>query len=760
MHMSRRRLLASAVLLVACVTSQLGAQRSAPVTLENRAIRIRLDGRDGQLIELVDKANRKSFLTGARDSIGLWQLHLRTGADTTTLGAARATRFRSSRVASGLRLVWDQFGVASAPSLRVVATVKLQGQKPMSEWRLELEGITGLAVDSVSFPRVTGIPAVGPAEELAVPSWMGVRSREPRRLLAGPEGKGRRLSWFYPGALSFQAIALYQNGGPGLYAAANDSLNYRKSFALTGDAGGHASYEMVHLLENPGRNARYVMPYSAVIGTFTGDWFTAAEIYREWGTRQRWARESRFVKGEVPEWVTSTALWIWNRGRSPGVLEPAAAIQKELGLPVSVFWHWWHKGAYDTSFPDYLPPREGAEAFKAAVRTAHDQGLHAIVYMNQRLWCLDTPSWTAEKGERAAVRKSDGTLRTEVYNIFNPLPCATMDVTQQQWRDKYAGIAQDVMRGYGIDGIYMDQAVLSLPCYAPDHGHPIGGGNYWLEGFDRLAQDLRLRNAGKPTTLAGEGGGENWLPELDLFLTLQVSQERSAEPTSGWEVIPFFQSVYHAYGISYGSYSSLSYPPYDDLWPADQRPATALQPLDRRYRHQFYLEQARSFVWGMQPTIANFFPWQLTDRPQEMRYALDLARLRNRFPEYLLRGTFLRAPELGAPEIDVTISRVSIYAGRDRGRVTEYVKKAPSAIAGAWRSPAGRVAINVASIVEEPQTLAVRIDPAAYGFRRGGRIVRVDGPTRTPVGELGRAVTTVPLELGPLGAAVLELEPR
>lgn len=117
MQMSRRRLLASTVMLVACVTSRLGAQRSAPVTLENRAIRIQLDARDGQLIELVDKGNRKSSLTGARDSIGLWQLHLRTGADTTTISAARATRFRSSRVASGLQLVRER-PRRSDPSLR------------------------------------------------------------------------------------------------------------------------------------------------------------------------------------------------------------------------------------------------------------------------------------------------------------------------------------------------------------------------------------------------------------------------------------------------------------------------------------------------------------------------------------------------------------------------------------------------------------------------------------------------------------------
>ena len=257
--------------------------------------------------------------------------------------------------------------------------------------------------------------------------------------------------------------------------------------------------------------------------------------------------------------MARTGLWVWNRGRSPGVLPPAVALQRAAGVPVSVFWHWWHHAAYDTGFPDYLPPREGTIPFEHALHDAQAAGVHAIVYMNQRLWCVNTPSWTREDGERFAVRNPDGSSRTEVYNIFDPQRCATMDVATAGWRNKYAGIADTVLNQYGVDGIYMDQAVLSLVCYSPDHGHPIGGGHYWMDGFRELAGDIRRRDhASRPMALGGEGGGETWLPELDAFLTLQVSVERYADPASGWEVIPFFQAVYHPYGISYGSYSSLT----------------------------------------------------------------------------------------------------------------------------------------------------------------------------------------------------------
>lgn len=750
--------------LALALPAALGAQAATvpqPLMLANNRLSIALDSRDGHVTALTDRARAASFVTG--DTVALWELHVAgdRASGIYRISPAQAHAFRATRLGGaspGLRLVWDDFRFADAPALRVTATVRLRDASgariaSLSEWRIRVDGLRSLPVDTVRFPRIGGIPRLGAAEELAVPQWMGQRTREPRRLLAG-----KRLEWFYPGQLSLQAVALYQPGGPGLYLAADDTLAYRKSLALWGQPDGAVAYEMVHLLENPGRNSSYSTPYAALVGTFTGDWLTAAEQYRAWGTRQRWARGSRLARGRVARWVTNTGLWVWNRGRSPGVLPPAVALQQAAGVPVSVFWHWWHHAAYDTGFPDYLPPREGTESFETALHDAQRAGVHAIVYMNQRLWCVNTPSWTREHGERFAVRDANGSIRTEVYNIFDPQRCATMDVATQGWRDKYAGIADTVLNQYGVDGIYMDQAVLSLACYAADHGHSVGGGHYWMDGFHALAGEIRQRDrAARPMALGGEGGGETWLPELDAFLTLQVSMERYADPASGWEPIPFFQAVYHPYGITYGSYSSLTRPPYDDLWPAKFAPADSMALLDTTYRRQFYLEQARAFVWGMQPTIANFRASQLTDRPRETGYAIRLARLRQRVPEFLLRGTFLRAPATDAPMLDVLGSRVSIYAAQ-RGGVSVSHIRAPGAVTGAWRAANGHVAIAVASIVDDSLPLTLTIDPIAYGARPGATVYRMDeSGARTAIGTIARAATPIRLVLAPLGATIVEI---
>jgi hypothetical protein len=762
----------------------LSAQPTAPTAptvttaeLAGPGLRLRVSTGDGHVESLQDGAGRTLAGT-ARDSVGLWSLDRAPGAP--PIAAAEAGRFVWRRTdARTLELTWDHFPAAVAPRLRVVATAQLRADTTVA-WRIRLDGIRGVGVEGVHFPRVGGV-ALGEGTELAVPVWMGQRARNPRALLAGPSsggpssggpssggpssggpnGVGRRLEWAYPGNMSLQLVALSSARTGGLYLAADDTLAYRKSFALAGAPDGTAAYEMVHLPSDPGRDDRYAPAYASLVGVVPGDWLSAVERYRAWGTRQSWARRSRLATGASPPWVRNTGIWVWNRGRSDAVLAPAALLQRDAGLPVSVFWHWWHRGPYDTSFPEYLPPREGAVPFVDAVRRAHDAGLHAIVYMNQRLWCTGTPSWRSRGAERWAVRERDGRVRLETYNVFDPQPCATMDVATPFWRDTYAGIADTVLNQYGLDGIYMDQAVLSLVDWNPDHGHPVGGGHYWMDGFRALAADLRRRGGpggARAIALGGEGGGESWLPDLDAFLTLQVSQERYADPASGWEVVPMFQAAYHPYAVTYGTYGSLTYPPYDALWPDSTRPANALTPLDAKYARQFRLEQARMFVWGMQPTIANFLPEQLTARRTELDYLERLARLRYGLRAFFLDGTFLRPPPVDVPASEVLLSRISIYAAR-RGGPVEARLTSPDVLAGAWRAPDGRVAVALASIADSARTATVRIGARAYGLPAGTRIVRHDEAGRHPLGTLGAGARTLTVPVAAGEGVVLELVP-
>lgn len=253
--------------------------------------------------------------------------------------------------------------------------------------------------------------------------------------------------------------------------------------------------------------------------------------------------------------------------------------------------------------------------------------------------------------------------------------------------------------------------------------------------------------------LAGEGCGEPWLPYLDLMLSLQVSRERYSAP-DGWETIPFFNAVYHDCVVTFGNYSSLTMPPYDDLWPAEFAPAEPLRLLDRKFSRQFCLEQLRALVWGQQPTVANFLPAHLEQRTAETEFATRLARLRSRAAKFLLHGVMLRPPRVTGPEEEIDMSRLSIYAGQQEGLKT-FRKKVPQALASAWRAPDGKVAMALGSIADEPQEISLNWQPTDYGLRGDEPIVRIE-PGRRDLLRPTTAAGSLRLTLPPHGAYVLE----
>ena len=726
----------------------------------NSQLEIGLGRAHGDLVELTDTHSHQNFAGTASAGAGLWELTL-LPLDK-VFSPTHAKAFRCESITGrhpALRLTWEQFELPTAPALRVEVVVRLAPGQPMSRWEIGVTGLGDLGIRQVRFPRIVNIPRQE-NERLAVPVWMGQQTAEPRKVFAGEKKAGRREQWSYPGLLSMQCLAFYQQDGPGLYVACDDAAGFNKAFAFFGDGAGNVGCEVVHLPERlPTANHTWRLPYVVQLESFEGDWLTAAERYRAWATNQVWAKQSRLTRGRVPDWALNTGLWVWNRGRSPEVLEPALALREKLGLPVSVFWHWWHGCAYDTGFPEYLPPREGAAAFTNALAGAQAKGIHALVYMNQRLWGITTQSWTNEAAERFAVKGTNGKVHPETYNTFTKEACASMCMGTEFWRQKYAGLAARAVTELGVNGIYMDQACTSLACYDPSHGHPVGGGVYWMQGFRTMASDIRRRcdSRPEPAVLAGEGCGEPWLPYLDLMLSLQVSRERYMT-SDAWDTIPLFPAVYHPYAVTYGNYSSLTMPPYDDLWPAEFAPKEPLKLLDSKYSRQFCLEQARAFVWGQQPTIANFLPAQFVERAGELDFVMRLARLRSRAGKYLLHGTFLRPPQLRAPVATLDFSRLSIYAGR-QGGLTAFQKDSPLVLAGAWRAPDQRIAVALTSIAAEPIRVTLDLPDAGYNLPRDTTVYQMDATTRRRIGTLRDTGNSIALELPARAALILELVP-
>ena len=726
------------------------------INIDNGIMTLGFNKQNGSLTSFNDLANTWEWLDGNAASGSPWEIEFDKTGSNETINIGDAGKFSYSKPdPSKIVLKWKKFNDPEIRNLEVEATISLDKDKALSYWKISVNNIENRQIRQVIFPRIAGLREAG-EEYLAVPQWMGQIMKDPRKNLAAGRGRIKRYEWIYPG-LSLQCLSLYDPDKCGFYAACNDSLAFIKNFSFTLDTLNTLVYRM-HNLPSPDPSlTSYTTPYSAVIGSFKGDWITAAEIYREWGAQQRWARDSRFKKDLTPEWLKNTALWVWNRSRSNNVLVPAADIKQRLGLPVNVFWHWWHGCSYDDGFPEYVPPREGKESFLAAVTEAHKKGIKSIVYMNQRLWGTTTESWVKENAADYAVMNPDGSINTHVYNIFSNKGTASMCLGTSFWKDKYASLCDSAVNTYTVDGVYMDQACSALLCYDPDHGHPVGPGNYWVENFGKLTDQIRTKiPQQKQMILAGEGCGEAWLPNLDLMLTLAVSKERYAG-LNAWETIPLFQAVYHQYSITYGNYSSLLVPPYDELWPKEYAPKKPLEMLDKKFNKQFLMEQARSFVWGMQPTIANYQAFLASQRKEEIDFLLDLSRTRNNALKYLLYGKFMKSPDVGSPSEEIDMSRLSIYAGKTGNSVTAFRGTYPLIYSGTWQADDMDLGIALASISDKPLELKLDFNADEYNLPASGRIFIIDDKGKRELTPYSNKEIKIDLTLSPRDLCVMEV---
>jgi hypothetical protein len=252
--------------------------------------------------------------------------------------------------------------------------------------------------------------------------------------------------------------------------------------------------------------------------------------------------------------------------------------------------------------------------------------------------------------------------------------------------------------------------------------------------------------------LGGEYCIEPVLGSIDVALALELSADRMGLPAP-WETIPFFQAVYHPSTITFGSMAGLVYPPYDERWPAEKAPKEQLTLLDRRFSQEFYLEQARTFVWGVQPMICNFRPELLHERPEEIDYLTRMVRTRRQALKYLLHGTWLRLPVLDVPKREIDVARLGVYTP-----LAALKRQYPVAMAGAWRAPDGDVAVALASIHEAPLAVRLPIDAEAWGLPQRCSVVRIDASGRHPHTTIDRSQPVVELELAPRETCLLEFQ--
>ncbi|MDO5582067.1 MAG: DUF6259 domain-containing protein [Planctomycetia bacterium] len=349
-----------------------------------------------------------------------------------------------------------------------------------------------------------------------------------------------RYSGIYPTGFSATMgwVALWDEAAhKGLYTGFEDPFGSLRYFRWIGKSKEKISTFTAQVpFENMGVPGNSLHSTGEVVfRTFKGDWYDAALIYRDWASQNaHWWPKTLGPEGrsDIPLWMKENCVflmmstdprWLTPNRRTFTPLnkmaETTAAFRKATGVPGAVHWYLWHQNSYDNDYPHFFPAKEG---FAEEVLKLQQNGdFRAMPYTNGRLW--DTrdrgkEDWKFTKqGLAGATKKEDGSLYTEQYVLPNsgkeadgtPTVHALMCPASKVWQDRVRENVLTAMDGHNVQAVYIDQIGAAHPilCFDKSHGHPVGGGHWWLDqgqwkSLSRIRTDMRKEVPDYPLTSA------------------------------------------------------------------------------------------------------------------------------------------------------------------------------------------------------------------------------------------------------------------
>lgn len=584
---------------------------------------------------------------------GLWKLTFRAGVngEERVVDASDALCGKVEKTASGLRFSWNRIDIELGDAaLDVVCDVTWKAESERYEFRIKVDNHSDrFGLFSTDYPCLGRVVKRGEGTAIRPGgNWGGLRTDTPWP-----------MKMIYPGYPAPLQLTIFESGkGEGLLVAALDPSACVKTLALDDKYNFSFSLPAVNA-GAPGAEGAPEYPFA--LYPYTGTWWKAAKHYRKWAVAHAdWMKAGPNVeRKDRAERYRNAGMWMLVSSKSNTLSNVKSLLDKALErvngrVPVSVHWYCWHKHPFDTLYPEYFPAKAG---FSEAARDLESKGMLIMPYINGRLW--DCAHDEFESVRRMACRKEDGTPYTETWNKrdFSPMCQST-----QLWRNKIVDIGNRIFAECDVGALYVDQiaSMKAVVCYADDHGHPVGGGSYWVDDYRRMMRDIRRSNPGKPVT--SENFAEPYVDVFEGFLTWSPNTDKD---------IPLLTAVYSGYCEPFGCRTA---PHYDTA--------------------AFRAAQNRSMIWGAQ------LGWEST-WIVEKKYA-------DRF-EHLVRMTQLRQSALEffadgecIGEVKNSIDVPDAEFKWERwGRPLQ--AKLPGTQATLWKSPEGRLMIAVANHTSVPR---------------------------------------------------------
>ncbi|MDP6503904.1 MAG: DUF6259 domain-containing protein, partial [Planctomycetota bacterium] len=376
-----------------------------PIVLETAIDRLNFDGDTGRLVSFSPKATPDAELVATAEDHPVFALQY--------ISEDGDYQYADSHSASGPEVTGQETGEEQSLTLSfarvggldvdVELSIRATERDSFARWSCKVCNRSGIRLVDLQFPFVVVpdegaavVPAGHGGHLITGDALQGLPDDVPERWQFVPENGGTN---HYPGRVFAQFLAWY-TGCAGVYMACEDTQgNVKRLNVFRREPG--IRLGMAHVGDWPTQGQR-ILEYEVVMRSFQGDWYDAADMYRNWSLKQKWATPLTKRK-DIPEWLLESPPHITIRlqgyvdaGPTPAIEEflpyekcipLLEGIAQSVDAPlVAVLMSWERGGPW--VYPDCFPPVGGDESLTRFAGMARERGWHVGSFCNGTRWVM------------------------------------------------------------------------------------------------------------------------------------------------------------------------------------------------------------------------------------------------------------------------------------------------------------------------------------------------------------------------------------
>ena len=487
--------------------------------------------------------------------------------------------------------------------------VTVSDNSDLVQWNLSADVPEGWVVTNFKFPNIA-LVSPGEGEVVTPGGWGNMYDLE-----ENGNYEANYPSWNASMQLMMLDYSTEKNGGT-FYYSTEDRNACGKMLRAKEDKGFVrfstevvASYGWIDKITN-----KFTVPWTTVIGFHKKDWSAAAlKWYRPFALSTPWGNKT-LKERNIPDWIIDNDLWMRAKYLGDTTVTAVNKAIDYFGENQIFHWYFWHNHSYDSHYPDYFPAQP---EFARIIENVQKRNCKVMPYINGRLWDPATESYVARNGKDASCRRADGALYTEVYPtsiVPNTVTCPASRI----WKDVIMELADRIQNELHTDGIYIDQvaAAAPYPCYADNHGHSAGGGEFWYHSYRDMMNELRQYHLNKNNVIFSEENAECYIPSFDILLTVNTPHREDCA------IVPLYPLIYSDRVVT----CAYTYSPYTDVT-----------------KGEFRYQNMQCFLYGSQlGWVDPRLLWVNDKSEYEAQFLRNLVELRKEQHDVFVGGRYLR----------------------------------------------------------------------------------------------------------------------